>query len=174
MTKIMRTGIYPGTFDPITFGHMDVIKRGLHVVDKLIVGIAADNEKDCIFTMKDRLAMVEEEVAVLGDALASRVVVMPFTGLLVKFAKEQDARLIIRGMRVVSDFEYEFQMASMNARLDPDIETIFLTASENTQFISSRFVKQICRLGGDISQLASDRVAKRLKAYYDAIADAAP
>ncbi|MDE3060376.1 MAG: pantetheine-phosphate adenylyltransferase [Pseudomonadota bacterium] len=160
-----RTGIYPGTFDPITVGHMDIIKRALKVVDKLIIGVALDSGKAPVFDLKTRGKLVREDIKQLGTA-ASRIEVRTFSGLLVKFAEENGARLIIRGLRAVSDFEYEFQMACMNDRLNPGIETVFLTASEDTHFISSRFVKQIARLDGDISSFVSPNVAKHLKAHF--------
>ena len=160
-----RTAIYPGTFDPITVGHMDIIKRALNVVDRLIVGVAMDTGKEPAFELEMRGKLVKEDIQSLG-ADAQRVEVRTFSGLLVNFADECGAKIIIRGMRAISDYEYEFQMACMNARLKPDVETVFLTASEDTHFISSRFVKQIARLGGDISSFVSPNVAKHLSAYY--------
>jgi pantetheine-phosphate adenylyltransferase len=159
-----RIGIYPGTFDPITVGHLDIIRRALHVVDKLVVGVALDTGKEPIFPLEERRKLVEEDIRQLG--MDGRIEVKAFSGLLVNFAEEMGARLIIRGIRAVSDYEYEFQMACMNARMKPDIETVFLTASEDTHFISSRFVKQIARLGGDIGSFVSPKVAKALKAHY--------
>lgn len=161
----MRTGIYPGTFDPITVGHMDLIKRALHVVDRLIIGVALDTGKAPVFDLAMRAQLVEEDIRQLGTD-ASRVIVKTFSGLLVNFAEENNANIILRGLRAVSDFEYEFQMACMNARLKSDIETVFLTASEDTHFISSRFVKQIARLGGDISSFVSPNVAQHLKGHF--------
>lgn len=163
----MRTAIYPGTFDPVTFGHMDLIKRALHVTDRLIVAVALDTGKEPVFDLAMRGRLVEEDILTLGKD-AHRVQVKTFSGLLVNFAEEVGANAIIRGLRAVSDFEYEFQMACMNARMKPDIETVFLTASEDTHFISSRFVKQIARLGGDISSFVSANVAQHLKAHFSA------
>lgn len=161
----MRVGIYPGTFDPITVGHMDVIKRALNVVDRLVIAVALDTGKAPVFELAERAQLVEEDIRRLGDD-ARRIQVKTFSGLLVNFAQEHGAHIIIRGLRAVSDFEYEFQMACMNSRLKSDIETVFLTASEDTHFISSRFVKQIARLGGDISSFVSPNVAKHLKAHF--------
>ena len=161
----MRTGIYPGTFDPITVGHMDIIQRALRVVDHLIIGVALDSGKEPIFALEERAALARTEMASLG-ADAKRVEVKTFSGLLVDFARENGSALLIRGIRAVSDFEYEFQMACMNSRLDPTMETVFLTASENTHFISSRIVKQIARLGGNVSSFVSPQVAAHLKAHF--------
>ncbi len=157
-------GIYPGTFDPITFGHMDVIERALSIVDRLIIGIAEDMPKTPIFSLKKRVDMVKGDIAKLPKA--KHIEVVSFNGLLVEFAASKGCSVIIRGLRAVSDFEYEFQLSAMNSRLAPGIETIFLPASESTQFIASRFVKEIARLGGDISPFVSQNVAKCLKKYY--------
>lgn len=161
----MRIGIYPGTFDPITFGHMDIIRRALKVVDKLIIGVALDSAKDPIFDVEQRSALVRADVKALAED-AARIEVKGFSGLLVSFAREQKATLLIRGLRAVSDFEYEFQMASVNNKIAPEIETVFLTASDATHFISSRFVKQIARLGGDVHKFVSPNVADALKQEY--------
>lgn len=160
-----RIGIYPGTFDPITLGHDDIIRRALNVVDTLIIGVALDTGKEPVFDLETRVALVRAEVASLGED-AARVKVMPFEGLLVNFAHENGAKLLIRGLRAVSDFEYEFQMASVNNKIAPDVETVFLTASDHTHFISSRFVKQIARLRGDVSSFVSPRVAKALHTHF--------
>lgn len=163
----MRVGVYPGTFDPITVGHLDIIRRALHVVDKLVIAVALDTGKAPVFDLEMRAELVRGEVQAAG--ISSRVEVQTFSGLLVNFAEEVGANILIRGLRAVSDFEYEFQMACMNSRLKPDVETLFLTASEDTHFISSRFVKQIARLGGDISFFVSANVANHLKAHFGKI-----
>lgn len=161
----MRIGIYPGTFDPITFGHMDIIRRALRVVDKLIIGVALDSAKEPIFDVEQRSALVRSDIKALGED-AKRIEVKGFSGLLVTFAREEKATLLIRGLRAVSDFEYEFQMASVNNKIAAEIETVFLTASDATHFISSRFVKQIARLGGDVSKFVSPTVADALRQEY--------
>ena len=162
----MRRGVYPGTFDPITFGHMDIVTRALRVVDELVIGVALDTNKAPLFDLELRARMVEEEIKALGTSVAKRVKVKTFSGLLVNFAAEQKAQVLIRGLRAVSDFEYEFQMAAINSKLDPELETVFLTASESTHFISSRFVKQIARLKGDISSFVSENISKHLQTYF--------
>lgn len=164
---MQRIGIYPGTFDPITLGHGDIIRRALKVVDKLIIGVALDTGKEPLFTLETRTALVKADIAALG-ADAARVEVKAFEGLLATFARTNNAQLLIRGLRAVSDFEYEFQMASVNNKIAPDIETVFLTASDHTHFISSRFVKQIARLGGDVLPFVSPGVSEALKALFKA------
>jgi pantetheine-phosphate adenylyltransferase len=161
----MHTGIYPGTFDPITLGHMDIIRRALRVVDKLIIGVALDSGKEPIFDVDFRAQLVKQDIKALGED-ATRVEVQTFGGLLANFAREQKASLLIRGLRAVSDFEYEFQMASVNNKIAPELETVFLTASDTTHFISSRFVKQIARLGGDVSKFVSPAVAESLTQHF--------
>ncbi len=161
-----RIGVYPGTFDPITLGHLDIIRRGPRVVDHMIVATAGNDGKTPLFSLEDRIAMVEGDVADIIEANGTPIEVRPFDGLLVSFAEEVGATLILRGLRAVSDFEYEFQMVGMNSRLSPTLETVFLMASDNYQFISSRFVKEIGRLGGDISQFVTPAVAKRVEARF--------
>lgn len=160
----MRIGIYPGTFDPITFGHMDIIQRALRVVDQLIIGVALDSAKDPLFDVETRAALVAGVVKNFDEG--ARVRIVPFSGLLANFAREQKATLLIRGLRAVSDFEYEFQMASVNNKIAPELETVFLTASDATHFISSRFVKQIARLGGDVTKFVPAPIAEALKQEY--------
>ncbi|MBF0306231.1 MAG: pantetheine-phosphate adenylyltransferase, partial [Alphaproteobacteria bacterium] len=147
---VERVGVYPGTFDPITNGHLDIITRATRLVDRLIIGVAANAGKGPMFTLEERVQMTVEESAALNTN-GTRIEVMPFGNLLMHFARQVGATVVIRGLRAVSDFEFEFQMAGMNARVDPKIETVFLMASERCQFISSRFVKEIGRLDGDIA-----------------------
>ena len=161
---IQRIGIYPGTFDPITYGHTDIIRRSLRVVDRLIVAVALDTGKQPIFTLEQRTNMVRHDMEQLGEDMR-RIEVQSFSGLLVNFAASHHATLLIRGLRAVSDFEYEFQMSCMNSKLAPNIETVFLTASESTHFVSSRFVKQIARLGGNVSSFVSDHVSEELRLH---------
>lgn len=163
-------GVYPGSFDPITNGHMDVIFRAAKIVDKLIVAIAASAGKKHFFTLRERLAMVRSGIASSPQKRPS-IEVMAFDGLLMDFANEVKAAVIIRGLRAVSDFEYEFQMAGMNARLNPKVETVFLMASDSNHFISSRLVKEIGALGGDVSHFVSKAVAKKLAKRFSGVND---
>lgn len=159
-----RVGVYPGTFDPPTLGHTDIVKRALRVVDRLIVGVAVNAGKGPMFTIEERVEMVEQSVRLeLGDALADRVQVTPFNNLLMHFTVSQGAQVIVRGLRAVSDFEYEFQMAGMNARMEPEVETVFLMASEGIQFIASKLVKEIFLLGGDVTPFVPPNIAQRLE-----------
>lgn len=151
-------GVYPGTFDPITNGHLDIVNRSLRLVDHLIVGVAASAGKSPMFSLEERVAMAKREVAAMDLPPGKVAEVRPFGNLLMNFALECNAKFIIRGLRAVSDFEYEFQMCGMNVRLNPDIETVFLMASERNQFISSRFVKEVGRLGGDVGEFVPPRV----------------
>jgi len=159
-TPTKRIGIYPGTFDPITLGHMDIIARATKLVDHLIVGVAENAGKSPLFSLEDRIKMTRREVE---DHNLPSVEVKPFNNLLVHFAQQQGASVLIRGLRAVSDFEFEFQMAGTNQKLAPQVETVFLMASESYQLISSRFVKEIARLGGDITHFVSDFVASEVK-----------
>ena len=150
-----RVGLYPGTFDPITNGHLDIVARATRLVDRLVVAVAVNAGKGPLFELDERVALVKDQVAPLAKANGVIIDVLPFETLLIDFVRQCGAKVIVRGLRAVSDFEYEFQMAGMNARLDSDIETVFLMASERCNFISSRFVKEIGRLGGDISSFVS-------------------
>ena len=158
----LGAAVYPGTFDPVTNGHVDIISRAAKVVGSLIVGVAVTVEKTPMFTPDERVAMLENEILALDGGLAERISVKPFENLLVDFVEREGASVIIRGLRAVSDFEYEFQMAAMNARLNGKLETLFLMASDKHQFISSRFVKEIGRLGGDIGHFVPAEVKKKL------------
>ena len=163
MSKL-RVGVYPGTFDPITNGHTDIILRATKIVDRLVIGVARNDGKGPLFPTDERVEIVKDELKHLADDEArTRIEVRPFETLLMNFAVSVEASVIIRGLRAVSDFEYEFQMAGMNNRLNPNVETVFLMASDKYQFISSRFVKEIGQLGGDVSHFVSPRVVKRLE-----------
>ncbi len=146
-----RIALYPGTFDPVTNGHLDIIGRAARLADRLVVGVAINIGKGPLFDLEERVALVKAEVAPLAARNGTVIEVRPFEGLLVQYARQIGARMIIRGLRAVADFDYEFQMVGMNRRLDQEIETVFLMASETNQFIASRLVKEIARLGGDIS-----------------------
>ncbi len=148
--KPLRIGLYPGTFDPVTNGHLDVIGRAARLLDKLVVGVAINTGKGPLFSLEERVAMVRAETAALATG-GTLIEVLPMEGLLVQFARSIGASMILRGLRAVSDFDYEFQMAGMNYRMDPGVETVFLMASERHQFIASRLVKEVAMLGGDIS-----------------------
>ncbi len=166
MTKNERVGVYPGTFDPITNGHMDVIRRGARILDRLVIGVAVNAGKGPLFSLDERVEMVRDEVATIIDPKIGVIEVKPFNSLLMNFAESENAQCILRGLRAVSDFDYEFQMAGMNARLNPDIEIVFLMASERHQFIASRLVKEIAALGGDINSFVSPAIARRVNDRY--------
>lgn len=155
----MRVGLYPGTFDPIHKGHYDIIRRGAKLVDKLVIGVAINAGKGPLFSVDERVAMVKSEVEALPG---NNIEVRPFEILLMHFAMELNASIIVRGLRALSDFEYEFQMVGMNARLNRDIETVFLMASDNSQFISSKLVKEIAVLDGDVKPFVSEAIAEAL------------
>jgi pantetheine-phosphate adenylyltransferase len=150
-----RIGVYPGTFDPITLGHLDIIRRGVHLVDRLVIGVTTNPSKEPMFTVAERIAMVEREVADVPQ-----VSVVEFDSLLMDFAEAQGAGLILRGLRAVADFEYEYQMAGMNQQLNDRIETVFLMADVSLQPIASRLVKEIARYGGVIDKFVTAQVAK--------------
>ncbi|MEL6361942.1 MAG: pantetheine-phosphate adenylyltransferase [Pseudomonadota bacterium] len=164
----MRTGLYPGTFDPLTLGHVDIIERAVKLVDRLVIGVAINRDKGPLFSLEERVAMVELEMARIAAGSQIEIIVQPFEILLMKFAEEIKADIIIRGLRAVSDFEYEFQMVGMNQALNDDIETVFLMADARYQSIASRLVKEIARLDGDIKSFVPDEVASRLIAKFKA------
>ena len=151
---IQRVGVYPGTFDPLTLGHLDIIRRGAHLVDRLVIGVTTNPSKSPMFTVEERLAMVEREIADMPN-----VSVVEFDSLLMDFAEREGASLILRGLRAVADFEYEYQMAGMNQQLNDDIETVFLMADVSLQPIASRLVKEIARYGGKIDKFVPPAIA---------------
>ncbi|HEX6374574.1 MAG TPA: pantetheine-phosphate adenylyltransferase [Allosphingosinicella sp.] len=161
----MRTGVYPGTFDPITLGHMDIIRRGAHLVDRLVIGVTTNPSKSPMFSVEERMAMVRREIAGIdGD-----IEVVSFDSLLMDFAEREGASLILRGLRAVADFEYEYQMAGMNQQLNDRIETIFLMADVSLQPIASRLVKEIALYGGDIAKFVPAAVAADVARRVEAI-----
>lgn len=155
----MRIGLYPGTFDPVTNGHLDIIGRAMKLVDRLVVGVAQNDDKGPLFKTDERVEMVRAEVA----RFDADIIVKPFSSLLMHFAEELDANVIVRGLRAVADFEYEFQMTAMNQRLNQDIETVFLMADPRHQAIASRLVKEIARLDGDIDSFVPPAVAAAVR-----------
>jgi pantetheine-phosphate adenylyltransferase len=155
---VTRSAIYPGTFDPVTLGHVDVVHRGLKLFDRIVVGVADNPQKAPMFDLETRLGLVRETFA--GEP---RIEAVGFSGLLVELAHEQQAHAILRGLRAASDFEYEFQMATMNRRLDESIETVFVMAREDYTFVSSRFIREIASMGGDVSALVPPPVIPHLK-----------
>jgi pantetheine-phosphate adenylyltransferase len=164
MTAGKRVGVYPGTFDPITLGHADIIRRGAKLVDRLIIGVTTNISKSPMFTPAERIAMVEREVAAMG---IDNVQVVGFNALLMRFAEKQGANVIVRGLRAVADFEYEYQMAGMNQQLNANIETIFLMADVSLQPIASKLVKEIALFGGDIANFVSPAVRDDVMARID-------
>lgn len=163
MTQALHIGVYPGTFDPVTYGHLDIIERATRLVDRLVIAVASNVVKDPLFSVEARLKMIQKEVAARNLSKKVEVVVKPFDTLLVDFAEAEGAQLLIRGLRAVSDFEYEFQMAGTNRKLNPKLETVFLVASESYQLIASNLVKEIARLNGDTSPFVSPYIAEKLK-----------
>jgi len=159
-----RIGLYPGTFDPVTNGHLDIIGRATRVVDRLVVGVAINVGKGPLFAIEERVELVEAEMAEVSARTGTPIEVRSFDCLLIEFARQVGASVIVRGLRAVSDFDYEFAMAGMNYRLDAGIETVFLMASERHQFIQSRFVKEIALLGGDITSFVPPLTLQRTRA----------
>jgi len=164
--KKQRIGLYPGTFDPVTNGHIDIISRSSRLMDKLVIGVAINTGKGPLFSVEERVELVQAEVREIASRNGTVIEVQSFEGLLIDFARKLGACMIVRGLRAVSDFDFEFQMAGMNYRMAPDIETVFLMASERHQFIASRLVKEVATLGGDITSfvpaLTLERTLKRI------------
>ena len=159
ITKQPRVGLYPGSFDPVTLGHLDIVKRAVKLVDHLVIGLATGSGKSALFSLEERVAMWQHEAASLKGR--ATIEVIPYAGKLqVDFAREVGATVVIRGLRAVSDFEYEFQMAAMNQRMNPEVETVFLMADPRNQAIASRLVKEIAMLGGDVSAFTTPYVAE--------------
>lgn len=154
----MRVGLYPGTFDPVTLGHTDIIRRACSLVDRLVIGVAINRDKGPLFTLEERVAMIEAECRGIAAATGTQIVVHPFENLLIDCANDVGAGVIIRGLRAVADFEYEFQMVGMNRSLDSSIETVFLMADAKNQAIASKLVKEIARLGGDVTKFVPPAV----------------
>ena len=157
----MRVALYPGSFDPVTNGHLDIIRRGTTLVDHLIVAVASNAGKTPMFSVDERIEMLRDEITHL-ELINTKIEILSFSGLLIDFAVQHHATIILRGLRAVTDFEYEFQMTGMNRRMNPNIETTFLMASEKNQFIASSMVKEIAHLGGDISGFVPETVLKAL------------
>lgn len=162
----MRVGLYPGTFDPITLGHLDVIRRAAALLDKLVIGVAINRDKGPLFPLEDRVAMVEAETDKIAEATGLEIVAHPFENLLIDCARDVGATIIIRGLRAVADFEYEYQMVGMNRKLDDTIETVFLMAEAEHQAIASKLVKEIARLGGDTSKFVTPAVHAALRTRF--------
>ncbi|NBR90309.1 MAG: pantetheine-phosphate adenylyltransferase [Rhodobacteraceae bacterium] len=163
----MRIGLYPGTFDPITYGHTDIIRRSCSLVDRLVIGVAINRDKGPLFTLEERVAMIEAECKSMVEETGTEIVVHPFENLLIDCARDVGASVIVRGLRAVADFEYEFQMVGMNRALDASVETVFLMADARRQAIASRLVKEIARLGGDVSKFVPPAVKDALVARYN-------
>ena len=162
-----RVGLYPGTFDPVTIGHLDVIRRSARMVDELVIGVAVNRDKGPLFSLEERVAMLEDEVGSIAESEGAQISVRPFETLLVHYAEEVGATMIIRGLRAVADFEYEFQMVGMNRAMNDEIEMVFLMADPNHQAIASRLVKEIARLGGDVSKFVTPNVRRQLKDRFE-------
>ena len=159
-------GVYPGTFDPFTYGHLDIVQRALHIIDNLVIGVAENTGKQTLFSLDERIAMVRQQVLKIDVPQEKTLKVLPIPNLLINFAEDVGASVIIRGLRAVSDFDTEFKLCSMNRRLDDSIETMLIMADEKFQFVSSSFAKEIVRLGGDISDFVPPEIALKLKSKY--------
>lgn len=164
----MRVGLYPGTFDPVTLGHSDIIRRAATLVDRLVIGVAINRDKGPLFSLEERVAMIAAEAAPLQASTGCEIIVHPFENLLIDCARDVGASVILRGLRAVADFEYEFQMVGMNRKLDASIETVFLMADTEHQAIASKLVKEIARLGGDVSKFVAPAVNDALRARFGA------
>ena len=162
----MRVGLYPGTFDPVTLGHLDIIRRASTLLDKLVIGVAINRDKGPLFSLEDRVNMVEAETRLIAEATGLEIIVHPFDNLLIDCARDVGASIIIRGLRAVADFEYEYQMVGMNRQLDDTIETVFLMAEAEHQAIASKLVKEIARLGGDVSKFVTPAVNDALRTRF--------
>ena len=162
---MIRTGVYPGTFDPVTLGHMDIIRRGATLVDRLVIGVTTNPSKSPMFTLDERMAMVQREVA----GVSGEIHVVSFDSLLMDFAEREGAKVIVRGLRAVADFEYEYQMAGMNQQINPRVETVFLMADVSLQPIASRLVKEIALYGGPIDRFVTPSVASEVAARVELV-----
>ena len=159
----MRVALYPGTFDPVTHGHADIIRRAARLVDRLVIGVAINRDKGPFFSLEERVALLQAEIDAVSGGTGTEIVVHPFENLLIDCARDVGAQMIVRGLRAVADFEYEYQMVGMNRALDDSVETVFLMAEARHQAIASRLVKEIARLGGDVSKFVSPRVHEALR-----------
>jgi pantetheine-phosphate adenylyltransferase len=162
----MRIGLYPGTFDPVTLGHIDIIQRAMALVDRLVIGVAINRDKGPLFSLEERVEMVQAQCRPIAEQSGGQIVVHPFENLLIDCARDVGAGIIIRGLRAVADFEFEFQMVGMNRAMDASIETVFLMADARRQAIASKLVKEIARLGGDVSKFVPAPIEAALKQRY--------
>jgi pantetheine-phosphate adenylyltransferase len=162
----MRIGLYPGTFDPVTLGHLDIIRRAARLVDRLVIGVAINRDKGPLFSLDERVSMLSAECALIEEQTGVEIVAHPFENLLIDCARDVGATVIIRGLRAVADFEYEFQMVGMNRQLDDSIETVFLMAEAEHQAIASKLVKEIARLGGDVAPFVTPSVRDALEVRF--------